>query len=210
MSARTVRRFIIIAALREHAGRHFKLGDGDIIAVRTGCYVISDFRARDIAAGGEGAPLSPIADTVSVRWPRGTEKPCRRAILNLGGIANLTVLDADPSRVFGFDTGPANAPLDRLARHLSGGELGCDQDGRFARAGRINKVLVDGLLERDHFLARHPPKSTGFEMYGDAFVARAAEQHGGYDADLMATLTEFTRKSDRAGTSAVYPVRTTD
>ena len=85
----------------------------------------------------------------------------------------------DPARVFGFDTGPANAPLDRLARHLSGGELACDQDGRFARAGRINEPLLTELLEKDLFLARRPPKSTGFEMYGDAFVAQAAEQHGG-------------------------------
>jgi anhydro-N-acetylmuramic acid kinase len=175
-----------------------QLGDGDIIAVRTGCYVISDFRARDIAAGGEGAPLSPIADTVL--FARGASgKPCRRAILNLGGIANLTVLDPDPTRVFGFDTGPANAPLDRLARRLSGGQLACDQDGQFARAGRVNERLLSELLERDLFLARRPPKSTGFEMYGDAFVAQAAEQHGAYDTDLMATLTEFTARSIAIG-----------
>jgi anhydro-N-acetylmuramic acid kinase len=175
-----------------------QLGDGDIIAVRTGQYVISDFRARDIAAGGEGAPLSPVADTILFAGPT-SEKPRRRAILNLGGIANLTVLDNDPTRVFGFDTGPANAPLDRLARHLSGGKLVCDQDGQFARAGRINKPLLTELLERDRFLARHPPKSTGFEMYGDAFVARAAERHGGYDVDLMATLTEFTARTIALG-----------
>ena len=89
-----------------------QLGDGDIIAVRTACYVISDFRVRDIAAGGEGAPLSPIADTILFA-PSESTKPCRRVILNLGGIANLTVLDADPTHVFGFDTGPAN-------RHLIG------------------------------------------------------------------------------------------
>ena len=175
-----------------------QLGDGDIIAVRTGRYVISDFRARDIAAGGEGAPLSPIADTILFA-PRGPGKPRRRAILNLGGIANLTVLDADSTRVFGFDTGPANALLDRLARHLSGGKLACDQDGRFARAGRINKLLLSELLERDLFLARRPPKSTGFEMYGDTFIAQAAERHGAYDVDLMATLTEFTARSVTLG-----------
>src|ERR1700679_2038165 len=135
-----------------------QLGDGDIIAVRTGRYVISDFRARDIAAGGEGAPLSPIADTILFASGE-FEKPCRRAIINLGGIANLTVLDADPTRVFGFDTGPANAPLDRLARRLSGGQLACDQDGRFARAGRVNERLLSELLERDLFLARRLPKS---------------------------------------------------
>src|SRR5207253_3866079 len=92
-----------------------QVGDGDIIAVRTGLYVLSDFRARDIAAGGEGAPLSPIAD-ILLFGGRRPEARRRRAILNLGGIANVTVLDDDPTRVFGFDTGPANAPPDRLAR----------------------------------------------------------------------------------------------
>ena len=128
-----------------------QLGDGDVIAVRTGRYVISDFRARDIAAGGEGAPLSPVADTILfARREPGTWR--RRVVLNLGGIANLTVLDDDPTRVFGFDTGPANAPLDRLARRLSGGELACDQDGRFARAGRVNDRSSPNLLENDPFL----------------------------------------------------------
>ena len=176
----------------------FQVGDGDIIAVRTGCYVISDFRARDIAAGGEGAPLSPIADNILFAVSE-SEKACRRAILNLGGIANLTVLDADPTRVAGFDTGPANSPLDRLARHLSGGQLACDKDGQFARAGRVNEGLLGELLQTDMFLTRRPPKSTGFEMYGDAFLARAAERHGAYDTNLMATLTEFTARSIAIG-----------
>jgi anhydro-N-acetylmuramic acid kinase len=175
-----------------------QLGDGDIIAVRTGCYVISDFRARDIAAGGEGAPLSPIADVV-LFGGRGQGAPRRRAILNLGGIANLTVLDDDPARVIGFDTGPANAPLDRLARRLSGGASACDRDGRLARSGHINEPLLAELLESDPFLARRPPKSTGFEMYGDAFLARVAGRHGGLDADLMATLTEFVARTIALG-----------
>ncbi len=176
-----------------------QVGDGDVIAVRTGRYVISDFRARDIAAGGEGAPLSPIADAVLFGRGGGDRPDRRRVILNLGGIANLTVLDRDPARIFGFDTGPANAPLDRLARRLSGGALACDRDGQFARAGRVDESLLAELLENDPFLARRPPKSTGFEMYGDAFVERAAGRHGGYDADLMATLAEFVARTVAAG-----------
>ena len=176
-----------------------QVGDGDVIAVRTGCPVISDFRARDVAAGGEGAPLSPIADAV-LFGRRGGEGPGRRrAILNLGGIANITLLGDDPARVFGFDTGPANAPLDRLARRLSGGALACDRDGQFARAGRVDDRLLAELLEHDPFPARRPPKSTGFEMYGDAFVDRAAGRHGGFDADLMATLTEFVARTVAVG-----------
>jgi anhydro-N-acetylmuramic acid kinase len=175
-----------------------QLGDGDTIAVRTGRYVISDFRSRDIAAGGEGAPLSPVADTILFAGAK-AGKPRRRAILNLGGIANLTVLDNDPARVFGFDTGPANGPLDRLARKISGGKLTYDQDGRFARSGRVNEQLLAELLEQDLFLTRRPPKSTGFEMYGDAFVASIAERHGHFDTDLMATLTEFSARTIALG-----------
>jgi anhydro-N-acetylmuramic acid kinase len=176
-----------------------QVGDGDVIAVRTGRYVISDFRAKDIASGGEGAPLSPIADVVLFGGQGCGGPRRRRAILNLGGIANLTVLDDDPARVFGFDTGPANAPMDRLARRLSDGALACDRDGQLARAGRVNEPLLAELLENDPFLARRPPKSTGFEMYGDAFVARAAARHGGFDADLMATLTEFVARTVALG-----------
>jgi anhydro-N-acetylmuramic acid kinase len=168
-----------------------QLGDGDVIAERLGVTVIADFRARDIAAGGEGAPISPLADMILFGSPDGAS----RAVLNLGGIANVTVLDRDPSRVFGFDTGPANSLLDRLARRLSGGSLACDRDGEIAGSGRVNESLVRKLLEKDAYLAKAPPKSTGFEMYGDAFVARAAELHGGCDAGLMATLTEFTARS---------------
>ncbi len=138
-----------------------QVGDGDVIAVRTGCHVVSDFRARDIAAGGEGAPLSPIADIVLFGGWEKDELRCRRAILNLGGIANVTVLDDEPARVFGFDTGPANSPLDRLARRLSGGALSCDQEGRFARSGRVDESLLAELLEHDPFLARGRPSRQG-------------------------------------------------
>ncbi|HEX8200792.1 MAG TPA: anhydro-N-acetylmuramic acid kinase, partial [Isosphaeraceae bacterium] len=153
------------------------------------------------AAGGEGAPVSPLADLILF----GTTGPARRAVLNLGGIANVTVLDPDPARVFGFDTGPANAPLDRLARTLSGGALPFDRDGRIGRAGRADAALVERLLAADPYLALPPPKSTGFEMYGDSFVAAVAAAHGGHDADLMATLTEFVARSVALGFARFVP-----
>src|SRR4051794_31749223 len=87
------------------------------------------------------------------------------------------------------------ACLDRLARRLSRGELDCDRDSRIASMGQINEELVETLMKTDPYLARKPPKSTGFEMYGDAFIDRAAALHGGVDANLMATLTEFTARS---------------
>lgn len=171
-----------------------QVGDGDVIAERTGLPVVSDFRARDVAGGGEGAPLSPRAD-LEMFAPSDGPSVRRRAVLNLGGIANLTILDDDHSLVLGFDTGPANAPLDRLARRLTAGALHYDCDGAIARSGLVNEPLLQELLANDPFLDRTPPKSTGFEMYGDAFLDRAARLHGGHDADLMATLTEFTARS---------------
>jgi anhydro-N-acetylmuramic acid kinase len=166
-----------------------QLGDADCIAELTGLPVVSDFRARDIAAGGEGAPVSPIADRAFFR-PLGPHG--RRAVLNLGGIANLTVLDADPLRILGFDVGPGNALLDRLARRLSDGKLSFDCDGRLASGGTVNQALLSRLLAQDPFLKRSPPKSTGFEMYGDAFLESLIQEHGRVDADLLATVSEFT------------------
>jgi anhydro-N-acetylmuramic acid kinase len=179
----------------------FQVGDGDVIAEATGALVVTDFRARDIAAGGEGAPISTLADLILFS----SQGAARRAVLNLGGIANITVLDSDPMRVFGFDTGPANSLLDRLARRLSRGELDCDRDGKIASVGQINEELVDTLLRTDPYLARKPPKSTGFEMYGEAFIDRAAALHGGVDANLMATLTEFTARTVAQAFSQFVP-----
>ena len=168
-----------------------QVGDGDVIAARTGRFVISDFRAADVAAGGEGAPLSPIADAILFRH----EGERRRVVLNLGGIANVTVLDPDPAKVYGFDTGPANSAIDRLARILTNGAERCDRDGRLAFAGKVDQRLLARLIGDDPFLGREPPKSTGFEAYGDAFLAHAADLHGGCDADLMTTLTEFSAQA---------------
>ncbi len=169
-----------------------QLGDGDVIAERLGLPVISDFRAKDIASGGEGAPISPRADLVLYG---ASTVGGRRAILNLGGIANVTVLDSDPARIFGFDTGPANALLDRAAKRITGGQRNCDRDGLIARQGIVNEPLLAKWLAEDEFIQRAPPKSTGFEMYGDDFLKRAEALNGGLDANLIATLTEFTARS---------------
>jgi len=171
-----------------------QVGDGDVIAEWTGALVISDFRSRDIAAGGEGAPLTPLADRQFFpSEPEGVGT--RRIVLNLGGIANITVLEPNPAHDFGFDTGPANALLDRLAVRITGGRLTYDRDGEIARQGLVNEPLLKRMLETDPYLSAPPPKSTGFEMYGDAFLDQAEDEHGGSDADLMATLTEFTARS---------------
>jgi anhydro-N-acetylmuramic acid kinase len=168
-----------------------QLGDADVIAEQTGLPVIADFRSRDIAAGGEGAPISPLADRILFA-PQPGEPPLERVIANLGGITNVTVLRDDPAEIYGFDTGPGNSLIDRLARSLTSGELTFDRDGRLASQGQVNEPLLARLLSEDEFLRRRPPKSTGFEVYGDAYLAAAAAAHGRYDNDLMVTLTSFT------------------
>ena len=164
-----------------------QIGDGDVIAERLGVPVVSDFRARDIAAGGEGAPLTPYADFILFGG-----KP-RRAVLNLGGIANLTLLGAEQEDVMGFDTGPANAPLDRIALAEFGEPY--DRDGERARAGRFDQELLDELLEEDAFLALSPPKSTGTEAYGDEFVAFLRVRSGSRGSDLIRLALEYVVES---------------
>lgn len=167
-----------------------QLGDGDEIAVRVGVPVVSDFRTKDIAYGGQGAPLTPSADWIFFNELKGTG-----AVLNLGGIANITFLGGDGIGVSGFDTGPGNSLLDRATRYVSSGVDRFDKDGMRARRGRPDESFVDQLLFRDPFLKLPPPKSTGFEMYGDEFVEQAIKDFGRADEDLIATLTLFVAKT---------------
>ena len=167
-----------------------QLGDGDVIAERLNVTVISDFRARDIAAGGEGAPLSPYADAVLY----GLSKQAR-VILNLGGMANITVLSDSADKTIGFDTGPANAPLDRLVIRLTNGRDKYDADGVHARAGVVQTALLERLLNEDTFTKLAPPRSCGFEIYGDDFVDRVVDLYGGVDSNLISTITEFVART---------------
>lgn len=161
-----------------------QIGCGDTIASKTGIFTIFNFRAKDVAVGGEGAPLVPYADE-QLFWGDGC-----RAVVNLGGIGNVTLLGLREGTVLGFDTGPANGPLDRLARKLTRGASELDHDGILASQGTINSELLAELLA-DPYLARVPPKSTGPEMYGDEFVEGIIRRFGRVDTDLIATMTEF-------------------
>lgn len=161
-----------------------QVGDGDVISAKLGIPVFSDFRVKDIANGGEGAPLTPYADY----WFFG---PDPKVVVNLGGIANVTVITKKIETVLGFDSGPANAPLDRAAYLLSKGKLRFDDLGNIARRGEVNQRVLKILLAQDGFLKRRPPKSTGTEVYGDAFVQRVIKLHGRMSADVLSTLTEF-------------------
>ena len=145
-------------------GSTLQIGEADVIAERTGLPVVSDFRTRDVAAGGEGAPLSAYVDYLLFR-----RKGPPRVLLNLGGIGNLTVVTEDIEEVFAFDTGPANMPLDELVRIITQGKEHYDRAGRMAAKGRIVENLLHKLLEHP-YLNIPIPKTTGRETFGRGFV----------------------------------------
>jgi anhydro-N-acetylmuramic acid kinase len=163
-----------------------QIGEASLVAERLGCPVVSDFRPRDCAAGGQGAPLVPYADWALYRRPGRT-----RALQNLGGIGNVTVVTEDLDGVFAFDTGPANLPLDEAVRALTGGRERLDRDGRRALRGRVDRALLAALL-RHPFLRRRPPRSTGREEFGAGFVREVRRRRPRLAPDdLLATLTAF-------------------
>jgi anhydro-N-acetylmuramic acid kinase len=166
----------------------FQLGDPAVVATRLGIPVVGDFRTADVAIGGQGAPLVPYFD-----WALFTDDREHRALLNLGGIANVTVLPAegDLGAVRAFDTGPANMVIDALARRLYDEPF--DRDGGHAAAGAPDGAALAELLADDYF-HRPPPKSTGREAFGTAYVEAFAARGGAPD-DLLATATALTVRS---------------
>jgi len=168
-----------------------QIGDPSVIAERTGITTIADFRPRDLAVGGEGAPLAPFFHFAAFSDPGES-----RAVLNLGGIANVTGLPGggDADTVHAFDVGPANALLDTVVRSSSDGRESMDRDGARARRGRVDSALLARLLD-DEYLRRAPPKSTGRERYGwaegEALTTEWARAGRATD-DLVATLVAFT------------------
>jgi anhydro-N-acetylmuramic acid kinase len=170
-----------------------QLAEPAVIAERTGVPVVADFRPRDVAAGGEGAPLVPLVDWLLFRRVGAT-----RACLNLGGIANVTVVTERADSVRAFDLGPANMPMDAVVQAWTGGAETFDRDGARAAAGRVDPGLVAELM-RHPYLGLPPPKSTGREAFGDVFVAPLLRHYAGREADLLASLTRFVAESVAAG-----------
>lgn len=168
-----------------------QLGDGNVIAARTGCLVVSDFRRADMALGGQGAPLVPFVD-----YALFGDRKEGRLVINLGGIANMTWLPpgAPASLVRAFDTGPGNMVLDALTRHLTEGRAAFDRDGALAAQGEVNQELLARLLAHPYF-AQSPPKSTGREEFGMHYAAELiawAEAASMRGVDLLATVTMLT------------------
>ncbi|MGD1700663.1 anhydro-N-acetylmuramic acid kinase [Dapis sp. BLCC M229] len=194
----------------QQLGYSLQLGRGEVIANLTGIPTISNFRAADIAVGGQGAPLVPCVDIYLLRHPEYT-----RCVQNLGGIGNVTYLKSKklkvrsqkekelvatlpPSQaVLGWDTGPSNTLLDLAVEHLSQGSKTYDKNGEWAASGRPCQELVETWLKQD-FFQQKPPKSTGRELFGKDYLFNCltdAEKYNLTTADILATLTELTAAS---------------
>ena len=171
-----------------------QIGEAAVIAQRTGITTVSNFRARDMAAGGEGAPLVPYFDWLVFRHPGRT-----RVLQNIGGIANMTVLPAGCGLedVYAFDNGPGNMIIDYMANTLTAGRLHYDEDGAMAGAGKVNHELLGQLMEHP-FILRLPPKTSGREEFGAQFAHDLIlrwRRAGLADEDMMATAAAFTAEA---------------
>jgi anhydro-N-acetylmuramic acid kinase len=168
-----------------------QIGEPAVIAARTGITTIADFRAADIAAGGQGAPLVPFVDYALFR-----DAKRGRAVLNIGGIANVTVIPAGakPGEVFAFDTGPGNMIVDALVRHFTRGRESFDRGAHLALKGRLIAPLLEQLL-RDPYFSIKPPKTAGREQFGEAFadkIIRWAKSYRASSEDVIRTATLLT------------------
>jgi anhydro-N-acetylmuramic acid kinase len=187
----------------EERGTSFQIGCPATLAERTGIGVVSDFRSRDLAAGGHGAPLVPWADRVFFSSPAAS-----RAIQNLGGMANVTWLprEGDPSPILAFDTGPGVALLDGSAEMATHGKLTFDEDGKLAESGTVLAPVLERLLTHP-FFCQVPPRSTGRELFGLPFLTQLVGElrEDGLELEvgcpqegwphLLATLTALTARS---------------
>lgn len=169
-----------------------QIGELAVIAAKTGCVTVGDFRPSDMANGGQGAPLVPFADYLLFR-----DEKVGRILLNIGGISNISVIarNANPEDVLAFDTGPGNMLVDAIVRIGTDGKLSFDDGGNFAKRGKVNKEWLNELLKNDDFIDIKPPKSTGRERY----TMDAAKKLWSYGKskemnfyDVIATITAYT------------------
>jgi len=178
-----------------------QIGEPDVIAEKTRIPVVADFRTRDVAAGGEGAPLIPYVDFLLFRREEGAV-----ALQNIGGIANVSVVSDSLLSMIAFDTGPGNMPLDHVVRIMTRGEETFDRFGKHSARGRIDENLKARLLAHPYF-GRLPPKSTGRETFGEEYVLSILHGKGNQSIpDVLATMTAFVAESIyRAYEEYVFP-----
>ena len=170
-----------------------QLGEPCVIAERTGLTVVADFRPRDMASGGQGAPLVALADYLLFNNLGGAISQ------NIGGIANMTLIPADKdiNKVIAFDTGPGNMIIDEIIRTLTKGKEEYDLFGQRAKLGQVNPELLEKLLSENYYKLK-PPKTTGRELFGQEYtqnLIKAAKELGIKDDDLIATATALTVES---------------
>jgi anhydro-N-acetylmuramic acid kinase len=171
-----------------------QIGEPSVIAERTGVTTIADFRPADMAAGGQGAPLVPFVDYLLYRHPKRS-----RVALNIGGIANVTVIPAGakPKDVFAFDTGPGNMIVDALVEKFTRGRARYDNDSEMALRGWMLPELLNEMMEHP-YLHKEPPKTAGREQFGRAYAEKIiawGERHRAKSADVVRTATIFTSLS---------------
>jgi len=172
-----------------------QIGNGAYVAERTGVTTISDLRSRDIAAGGQGAPIVAYVD-----WLLSRHETASRAVQNLGGIGNVAYLPPltdESTSPLAFDTGPANVLIDVLMTLLTDGRTSYDEDGRTAAVGTVDEAWVAELLTHPYFELQ-PPKTTGRELFSPAMgreLLEAGRGRGLSDADVVATITAFSADS---------------
>ena len=169
-------------------GSTLQIGDPSVIAKLTGVLTIGDFRIGDVALGGQGAPLVPYFDYLIFHSNKNN-----RALLNIGGISNITVLDknGDASSVIAFDAGPGNMMIDLMAKKYF--NVDYDKNGIIAASGKINSGIFNALKKHDKFIEKNIPKSTGREYYGEEFLSPLLKKFRSVQKeDLVATVTDFT------------------
>lgn len=171
-----------------------QIGEPSVIAARTGITTVGDFRPADIAAGGQGAPLVPFVDFLLYRHSR-----IGRVALNIGGIANVTVIPADAKLkdVYAFDTGPGNMVIDALVRHFTDGAKRFDRDAEMGLHGTLLSGLLENLLH-DAYFSKSPPKTAGREQYGEKYVHALlsyGEARRAHPEDVVRTATVLTALS---------------
>lgn len=176
-----------VATTPGQRGSTLQIGEASVIAVRTGVPTISDFRTKDIALGGQGAPLVPIADYILFHKPG-----IVRAALNVGGLSNVTIVGERPDNIVAFDTGPGNSLMDDFVRLHTGGRAWFDKDGSWAAKGKLVVELFGELLSNPYF-KEPPPKSTGRELFGMALVRDVLAKYGSEKPeDLLYTFASLT------------------
>ncbi len=181
-----------------------QLGEASVICEGLGCPVVSDFRVRDLAADGQGAPLVPYAEYLLYRRPDQTV-----GLQNIGGIGNLTVLPqgGTPEDTFAFDTGPGNMVMDQLVERFTDGKQRFDENGAMAAQGACDEALLAWMLQ-DPYLKKAPPKSTGREYYGKEYVDTLLHQAAGLNPEnILATACRFTAECIRVAIDCFCPAQ---